>query len=144
MESVRVPRPLGSNICHRNFAEFHMLCTDFFYKFLVLYKDEVYLSKNKNTTSQPVDARYLLSESWYFYFSLYIWFWKFKLAGLSTLVGLLKHDDEAIIGNAALCLSHLTDLPKVPGKLTKTNIIQVSVQICLKYLENSLKPMSYR
>ena len=53
--------------------------------------------------------------------------WKFKFAGLSTLVGLLKHEDEAIVGNAALCLSHLTDLPKVPAKLTKTNIIQVSV-----------------
>ena len=40
-------------------------------------------------------------------------------------MGLLKEEDEALIGNAALCLSHLTQLPKVPQKLTKTNIIQV-------------------
>ena len=61
---------------------------------------------------------------------IYCLFTKFKnskFTGLSILVGLLKHEDEAIVGNAALCLSHLTDLPKVPAKLTKTNIIQVSV-----------------
>ena len=66
----------------------------------------------------------MLLEYFLFFPSLLICF---LIAGLSTLVGLLKHEDEAIVGNAALCLSHLTDLPKVPAKLTKTNIIQVSV-----------------
>ena len=66
----------------------------------------------------------MLLESFLFFPSLLICF---LFAGLSTLVGLLKHEDEAIVGNAALCLSHLTDLPKMPAKLTKTNIIQVSV-----------------
>ena len=63
----------------------------------------------------------MLLESFLFFPSLLICF---QIAGLSTLVGLLEHEDEAIVGKAALCLSDLTDLPKVPAKLTKTNIIR--------------------
>jgi len=47
-----------------------------------------------------------------------------KTKGLSPLVNLLKHEDEIIFGNAALCLSHITEEKGVAGKLTKTNVIQ--------------------
>ncbi|XP_059139456.1 tetratricopeptide repeat protein 12-like [Physella acuta] len=44
--------------------------------------------------------------------------------GTSLLLTLLSGEDEVVIGNAALCLSHLCQVPKVCSKLTKTNIIQ--------------------
>ncbi|CAH1796467.1 unnamed protein product, partial [Owenia fusiformis] len=44
--------------------------------------------------------------------------------GLGTVVGLLKPNDEAIQGNAALCLTHCTQTPGVASKLTKTSIIK--------------------
>lgn len=37
---------------------------------------------------------------------------------------LLKSQDEVIIGNAALCLSHCTQVPKVCQALVKTEIIK--------------------
>ncbi|CAL1533745.1 unnamed protein product [Lymnaea stagnalis] len=44
--------------------------------------------------------------------------------GTSALMKHLNSDDEVVIGNAALCLSHLCQIEKVCAKLTKTNIIQ--------------------
>ena len=43
---------------------------------------------------------------------------------LPSIVLLLKHDDEHVIGNAALCLTHCIEVPKVPEKLTKTNVVK--------------------
>lgn len=43
---------------------------------------------------------------------------------LASIVLLLKHNDEHVIGNAALCLSHCIEIPKIPEKLTKTNIVK--------------------
>lgn len=45
------------------------------------------------------------------------------LVGLKTVLDLLKSPDEAVVGNAALCLSHCAELPKVCKALAKTNII---------------------
>lgn len=39
------------------------------------------------------------------------------------MVTLLKHTDDAVVGNAALCLGHCTALPKVCKALAKTNIV---------------------
>ena len=36
----------------------------------------------------------------------------------------LKEQDEAVVGNAALCLSHLTGEERVAARLAKTNIVQ--------------------
>jgi hypothetical protein len=44
--------------------------------------------------------------------------------GLGTLIKQLKTDDETVIGNAALCLSHCTQVPKVCAALSKTDIIK--------------------
>ena len=44
--------------------------------------------------------------------------------GLGALIKLLKNPDESIVGNAALCLSHCTQVPKVCAALTKTDIIK--------------------
>ena len=46
------------------------------------------------------------------------------LIGLGALIKLLKNPDESIVGNAALCLSHCTQVPKVCAALTKTDIIK--------------------
>ena len=43
--------------------------------------------------------------------------------GLKTVLDLLKSPDESVVGNAALCLSHCADLPKVGKALVKTNIM---------------------
>ena len=40
------------------------------------------------------------------------------------MVGQLKEEEEVIVGNAALCLGHMTSVKKVVVKLVKTNIIQ--------------------
>ncbi|KAH3699829.1 hypothetical protein DPMN_074791 [Dreissena polymorpha] len=44
--------------------------------------------------------------------------------GLGTLIKRLKSEDETIVGNAALCLSHCTQVSKVCALLTKTDIIK--------------------
>lgn len=44
--------------------------------------------------------------------------------GLGTLIKQLKSDDETVVGNAALCLSHCTQVPKVCAALSKTDIIK--------------------
>ncbi|XP_022329619.2 tetratricopeptide repeat protein 12-like [Crassostrea virginica] len=44
--------------------------------------------------------------------------------GLGTLIKQLKCDDETVVGNAALCLSHCTQIPKVSAALSKTDIIK--------------------
>ncbi|KAK3107524.1 hypothetical protein FSP39_016660 [Pinctada imbricata] len=44
--------------------------------------------------------------------------------GLGTLIKLLKSEDEVVIGNAALCLGHTTQVPKVCAALTKTDILK--------------------
>lgn len=44
--------------------------------------------------------------------------------GLGTLVKAIKSTDESVIGNAALCLGHCTQVPKVCAALTKTDIIK--------------------
>lgn len=44
--------------------------------------------------------------------------------GLGTLVKAIKNPDEGVIGNAALCLGHCTQVPKVCAALTKTDIIK--------------------
>lgn len=46
------------------------------------------------------------------------------IAGLGTLVKSIKSMDESVIGNAALCLSHCTHIPKVCAALTKTEIMK--------------------
>lgn len=44
--------------------------------------------------------------------------------GLGTLVKSIKSCDESVIGNAALCLGHCTQIPKVCAALTKTDIMK--------------------
>jgi len=44
--------------------------------------------------------------------------------GLSVLVGLLKDEDDMIVGNAALGISLCSEVPKVAEKLTKTQIVK--------------------
>ncbi|XP_074660725.1 tetratricopeptide repeat protein 12-like [Tubulanus polymorphus] len=44
--------------------------------------------------------------------------------GLNSVVELLNHDNEHIVGNAALCLSNCCSVTKVCSRLAKTNIIQ--------------------
>ncbi|XP_062595259.1 tetratricopeptide repeat protein 12-like [Saccostrea cucullata] len=44
--------------------------------------------------------------------------------GLGTLIKQLQCEDETVIGNAALCLSHCTQVPKVCAALAKTDIIK--------------------
>ena len=43
---------------------------------------------------------------------------------MGTLVKAIKNPDEGVIGNAALCLGHCTQVPKVCAALTKTDIIK--------------------
>ena len=45
-------------------------------------------------------------------------------SGLGTLVKCIKSTDESVIGNAALCLGHCTQVPKVCAALTKTDIMK--------------------
>ncbi|KAH9524386.1 hypothetical protein Btru_054375 [Bulinus truncatus] len=49
--------------------------------------------------------------------------------GTSVLLNFLIINDEVVIGNAALCLSHLIQLKKVCSKLTKSNIIQKLLEL---------------
>ncbi|KAL5019508.1 hypothetical protein ScPMuIL_002400 [Solemya velum] len=44
--------------------------------------------------------------------------------GLGALMRLLKNTDDAVVGNAALCLSHCAQVNKVCAALAKTEIIQ--------------------
>lgn len=44
--------------------------------------------------------------------------------GLGTLMKQLKSEDETVVGNAALCLGHCTQIPKVCAALSKTDIIK--------------------
>ncbi|KAK0053257.1 tetratricopeptide repeat protein 12 [Biomphalaria pfeifferi] len=49
--------------------------------------------------------------------------------GTSILMRFLAMEDEVVIGNAALCLSHLCQVKQVCSKLTKTNIIQKLLEL---------------
>lgn len=46
------------------------------------------------------------------------------MTGLGKLIKHLKSADEVVVGNAALCLSHCTQVPKMCTALTKTDIIK--------------------
>ncbi len=45
------------------------------------------------------------------------------MPGLPTICRLLTHREETVVGNAALCLSHLTAIPGVCTTLAETGIM---------------------
>lgn len=47
-----------------------------------------------------------------------------NISGLGRLLDGLKSEDEIVVGNSALCLSHCTQVPKVCASLTKTDIMK--------------------
>ena len=52
-----------------------------------------------------------------------IYYLQISSLGLKRVYDLLKHEDEQVLGNASLCLSHCATLPKVSAALAKTNVI---------------------